>query len=254
MLEDEDSLTNNQLRQSPAVQACLQKLAGLTRSDFPALVNIYSQLDGQRIPLFEDENGDEYQIRLDIDSSLPVIKCPSNSIDLPIFPKPTCPLYQLRSLISRPVLPDPRTIPSYVVRLGRLEIRTDSRSPECFNEPGTITEGTDYEIMIDAESEDMPVWLFVSQPQLEDRLQPFVYCDPISILPVFQGLLLDGNSFFYDSASILPSIRDLENISSTKETFKNVCKLIQETRSIKFPSVIRQSDNQLEHFIRRVTP
>ncbi len=252
VLEDEDSLTNTELRQDPAVQDCLQKLASLTRFDFPALDNIYSQLDGQRIPLFEDEDGDEYQIRLGIHSSLPLISCPSNSGDDTFRPK--CPLYQLRGLISEPLSSHPRVIPKYVIRLGQLEVRTSSRYPECYEEPETITECTDYEVMIDAESDDMPVWLFVSQPQLEDRLRSFIYAKPISVPPVFRGSLLDGKSNFFDCACMLPSIRDLRTVRPRGEMLEDACKLIQETRNVRFPGVIRQTDDQLEQFIGQAAP
>lgn len=245
VLMESDSVSNDTLRQDPEAQALMKRLAGLSLQDLPAIRTIYGPPYRLRIPLCEDLHGDEYQICINRFSSLPSIRCDSN-------PAEHCPsrfpLFQLRALLPETSANDLPSIPKYVMPLGNLEVRGVSRyedffldMDECDRTP--ITERTDYDVMIGVDSEDMPVWLVVSQQSLSDREHTPGSWPELS-LPIFRGLLRGDEKNYYDCACILNSIHDLNTDQPKEAMFDELCDLIRKTRSTRYPITIEQTQDK----------
>lgn len=234
----EDSVSNEELYTERTTQAWLQTLANLSRQNIRAFYSSLHDIRRQCIPLFEAEDGDEYQISLWPSTSLADITCPTD------FRKATSPLMMLRSRISVSLDDCKTPIPKLVIQLGYLEVRTSYRLPG--EDPDT--EMTDYSVMVDVEHEDMPVWLFVSRQQLKDRMLAATFPEPILPLPVFRGLMQDEEKT-YDTACILPSIRQLCTAGeATKTMFSEVCERVRATRCIVDPVVFVLPDDQFVKF------
>lgn len=249
MRSDELSKTNEQLLQDPGNRRWLHKLSGLSRKDIPSLK--VSTTANWKIPLFEDiATGDEYSLHLNIGiyAGLNKINCRSNwdaiSDDSTPWKRLADPLYQVRyrkpltdeaSRASEPALP------SYIIALGKLAVRTRSREEwetltgKDRNPP---TEITDYTVVIDAAHEYLPVWLLVSRPILRDRAECEGKDHPQ--LPIFKGLLKD-DSYGYDSACIFRSIRDIAGPTD----FEEVCELVQQTRAVVDPGLLNTAEEKM---------
>ncbi len=224
----EDSVSNEQLYNDPQTQSRLLTLANLSRQTIRVLQDSRDFRD-HLIPLCDDESGDEYQIKLFRTTSLAKIECPLSPVGYSTQPWP---LMLLKGRI--PALPEEQRppVPRLVVQLGCLEVRGISRWPG--DEPET--EMTDFDVVVDVEHEDMPLWLFVSRQQLKDRILDAGSCEPNLPLPVFEGLMRDGEKI-YDSACLLPSIRQLGATKEARKSFREVCERVRATRCIIDPII-----------------
>lgn len=258
VMMDEDSLSNQELYKLPEVQENLYKLANLSRADLPRLkVMLEARYDLAlgRIPLFKDENGDEYQIKLSSILSLPKISCrfnPGNGSGL------SRPLYLLRGRDPTELSAEAgasASLPRYAIVLGNLEVRTTSRYPEDIDTEEPITERTDYCIIVDAESKEMPMWIVVCCQALKDRAKGYYYHEPISPLPIFRGLMKDENGY-YDSACILSSLHQLSTSHTTASTaaFSEACDLVRKTRAIRDPAAYQLHKDQFQKYVANELP
>ncbi|KEY72619.1 hypothetical protein S7711_11026 [Stachybotrys chartarum IBT 7711] len=148
-----DSLSSDQLYQREKVQDHLKTLASLSRQTLPLLKQIGSS-SGRKdlIPLFAGENGCEYQLEPAWWSKLPFLRCPSNSEERPWNHDP---MQLLTSRVSTDIASGAIPMPKLVVQLGRLWVRGNTRESKG-DDP--ISERTDWEIMVDLENEDLPLW------------------------------------------------------------------------------------------------
>lgn len=248
----DDVPSSDELRQDPDVQTCLQKLGTLSRKDLSTLPGIYGYPTGRRIPLFQSDTGDEYQVLLERYISMPDLWCPFDEASWGRSPSLLFTLEPMNQDTTVGEVPLPR----YVIPFGTLEVRTNSRVPEYFGrmedgdeDDNMYTERTDYVVMIDAEKEDMPLWLFVNQQALRDRALPIAHEEGIPTLPIFKGLLLDEGGGFYDCACILPSIHCLDPQRQQSYTFEECCESILKTRSIREPALLWHDDEAVENLL-----
>ncbi|KAJ0114240.1 hypothetical protein J7T55_010627 [Diaporthe amygdali] len=239
---DELSKPHDQLLDVPRHRRWLQKLSGLRHEDLPSLR--VSVAGTPKIPLFKDATtGDEYSLHLHpgLLRGLDRIYCRDNLAPRPDNPTPWMnvadPLYEVRYRKTTPDEPNRETrpsLPNFIIILGSLAVRTSVREVwDSLVAPGEIvpTETTDYLVAIDAGHKDIPVWLLVSRSNLRDRAEFNGKNHPQ--LPVFKGLLKD-DSYGYDTACILHSIRDIAGPTE----FEEVCELVRKTRAVTDPGIL----------------
>lgn len=253
--EAEYSVSNEKLSTEPITQHWLQILSGLQYQSLPSIrftvdPTCASLPGGVRrfpiIPLFKDDNtGDEYQLQLDLSSSLSRIWCPvvNPQSNLPIK---THPLILVRYRLPQPEpksagidhqedsRPSQLLLPHYFRPLGTLAIRNTARYPDYTLGREPLTEPTDYNVMLDVGSESLSVWLVCSRRRLRDRAheeQGIVY----PVFPIFKGQMLEsedgnGDGYGYDVACIMESVRQIGSWS-----FEEACELVGRTRAIADP-------------------
>jgi hypothetical protein len=239
------SVSNEHLYGNPNAQHWRRKLASLSRSQFPTLKFSSGHLPA-KIPLFRDEKTDEdYQIALHLEDHLIYVMCPR---DMTPFDERAEPLikviYQEASSETTPR--DPQ-LPRFVIPLGPLAVRTKSFVPNpasCSNPP---TELTDYQVVIDAEKEAMPLWLLCSRRTLKERHQEFGDRNPQ--LPIFNGLM-QYEEFGYDTACMLDSVHRLGDQLSYDET----CDMIRRTREVVDPVRNHATVEKMEELIGGPVP
>lgn len=230
MLSYGDSLSSDQFYQREKVQDHLKTLASLSRQTLP-LLKQFGSSGGHNdlIPLFAGENGYEYQLELAWWSKLPFLRCPSNPEERPFNHDP---MQLLTSRVSTDITFGAIPMPKLVVQLGRLWVRGNTRESE---DDDPISERTDWEIMVDLENEDLPLWIFVGRQTLIDRRDNADgFGEPP--LTIFDGLMTHEEGD-YDSACILPSTGHLGQSQASAPAFSNICDMIRKSRGIRGPVV-----------------
>lgn len=251
---DEKSVTNDQLSRGALTRQWLQKLSGLRRQDFPGLVDPYlgGELPGRPVvPLFTGDGDDEYQIKLHLDGSLAGVRCPV--MDDVQWIDNADPLVRIRYRLPLPEgaqPPDP-PFPRFGIHLGMLAVRTTSRYPAHWLGKEPFTERTDYGVILDAESDAMPLWLFCSRPRLQERVEE--NGQDIPQLPIFKGLM-QNEDYGYDAASILDSVNRLGAQGPDCPTFEEACELVRKTRAVVDPGSLYGSIEKLEELVGEPLP
>lgn len=225
-----DNVTNEQLFKEKATQNWLQRLSGLHYEDVLALEsNAPSQ--PCRIPLYESESGDEYQINLGLPTSLPQVFCVH--LPDPYMEVPAISHFQLqgRTAIASSTEQEqnPTAIPLFVFHLGSLDVSTASRYPDYILTKDHVTERTDYDVVVQIDNEDMPLWVVAARRQLKMRAEDTSHINPIPPLPIFKGLM-DDLEESYDVACILDSIHKL-GAREPDCNFERACELVRKTRA-----------------------
>ncbi len=236
--EPERTRTNGQLFACQATQDWLRTLSGLSREGIPAFVT-HQPARRCRIPLFQDGDGAEYQLNLSAESSLPEVVCPAVSD----FGRPAvADLFQLRSLVPLGARQQAYALPRSILHLGSLDVRTTARFPQYFRTKAHATERTDYQVVVDVGSEDLPLWLLASRPRLRQRAAGRNYIRPIPPLPIFNSLMNDGDDLdrWYDAACFLSSVHKLASwkAGSQQSVFQEACELVRESRAIVDPAIV----------------
>ena len=232
----ENNRTNAQLYEDEATQDWLKMLSRLPLDSISALID--HPVSPCRIPLFKDNDSDEYQINLGSPTSLPEAIC-TRFRDAP---QPSAKLlFHLKGCKPFPPSEDEQTpsIPKSIIHLGSLDVGTTSRYPDYIRTKDRVTERTDYDVVVDIESEGMPLWLIGSRRRLDQRAGGVGYVEPIPPLPIFDGLMGDLESS-YDAACILPSIQKLGSREQgiQESDFQLACDLVRKTRAIIDPVAI----------------
>ncbi|KAI7782161.1 hypothetical protein LA080_013837 [Diaporthe eres] len=206
------SVSNEQLYNDSTSQQWLQRLAGLSRSDFHTLKFSPGRAFRSKVPLFQDQDtGDEYQIAM----------------------------YLYNRLGAE--------LPRFVIPLGPLAIRTEHRIPDPPSEFGPPTELTDYQVVINAENEAMPLWILCSRRTLKERHQ--AYGGRNRQLPIFKGLMEHGQ-YGYDAACILDSVHRLRDRLSYEES----CDIVRRTRAVVDPVTRHATVEKMEELIGGPVP
>lgn len=249
MCSRDQSKANDQLLEEPVNRHWLQKLSGLHRKDLPSLR--VSVRGTPKVPLFKDATtGDQYSLHVYPGSlvGLDRIYCRDNLAPTPenLTPwmKVADPLYKVRYRKTLPDDPARETdlaLPDHIIVLGTLAVRTSIREVwDSLVAPGETppTETTDYLVVVDAGHEDLPVWLLISRSSLRDRAEHNGKNHPQ--LPVFKGLLKD-DSYGYDMACILRSVRDIAGPTA----FEDVCELVRKTRAVADPGILSTEEEKM---------
>lgn len=240
-IERETSVANEDLYTNPTTQKWQEKLAKLSRTDLPTLQFPQFQFSKVKIPLFhDDETGDDYQIALhlpaggfpdQLDHQLVYAFCPK---DPQPFDDQVKPLVKIlyHAPLSEKKLQQGVELPRYAIPLGTLTVRGTFRRRQAniVTDLRPNTEWTDYQVVLDAEREAMPLWILCSRRTLRDRRQAW---NGTNInLPVFGGLMQfeeDG----YDAACILDSVHRLGG--EDRLNYRDACELVGSTRSLVDP-------------------
>ncbi|KAK3331279.1 hypothetical protein B0H66DRAFT_587511 [Apodospora peruviana] len=246
MFYDDESESFEQLyssRCSGWIKAFLKKLGCLSRQNY--LSPVSADYRNCHIPLFQDpDSGDEYQLEPCELINLPRLRCGE-------YRKSADGLVLLQGRAVPPSascqedgLPSP---PRHAIQLGTLHVRTlTARSKaEEWDEDLPATEQTNYSIVLDAESDDFPMWLILSRPQLKDcRID-----DQFVEIPFFRGLLND-ESTDYDCACLLNSVHRLDpDNPSAAPAFSEVLDMIRKTRRIMDPIYSDVPEDQLRKYV-----
>lgn len=251
--ERESSISNDRLFQSPSTQKCLQRLSRLRQRDIPSMKRPYPGWPiVSDIPLFQGEEGDEYQLELDFKQRLANVQCPA-VVHVPWL-ESAAPLHQLRCRFPPPDLTaaqQPR-LPKFIVALGPLTVRTSRRCPSFRTTKEPVTERTDYLVVVDAESKAMPLWLLCSRIQLRERVEDKAGNNAPQ-LPLFGGLLHDEDCG-YDAACILDSVHRLGAQGPDRPTYEEACELVRRTRAVVDPGVLNSSVSKLEELTGEPLP
>lgn len=239
-------MSNDQLHNDSTSQQWLQKLAGLSRSDFPTLKFAPGRSFRTKIPLFEDpDNGDQYQIAIHLLNRLVYTDCPRDPIPFNERAKPLSKvIYQ--ETPSETTQQDAE-LPRFVIPLGPLAVRTEHRIPNPPSAFGPPTELTDYQVVLDAEKEAMPLWILCSRRTLKERHQ--AYGGRNRQLPIFKGLMEHGE-YGYDAACILDSVHRLRDRLSYEET----CDMVRRTRAVVDPVRRHATVEKMEELIGGPVP
>lgn len=242
----ERSTSNDSLYDNPVTQQWQSKLARLTRSDLHTLTHGDQGYVEAKLPLFQDDHldtGGEYQIDLHLGRRKPGLvqtKCPQDpvSYDESQLSKP---LIRVTYQLPPPEEATPASyqgipFPRFGIQLGTLTVRTNFHRAEKLRAtldrpPGT--EYTDFQVILDAEHEAMPIWIMCSRQTLRERRSQFGRGWPN--LPIFKGLMGgDGDGEFgYDAACILDSVHRL----GERPSFEEACDLVQRTRAVVDPGI-----------------
>jgi len=250
IVRSERSKTNEQLEQEQKTRNWLEKLEKLTcaqlREDPDHLRP--EGMRGVSIPLCDGPGGDEYQIALTTAGGcpLPLVYCPAR---LGSIMNGDGSWFRLQGRAAEPysnkTVP-PLTFPTIFKPLGCLAIRTKAR-PDWFG-PEPVTETTDYRVVVDLCSDEMPLWIVASRYQLHTRAEGTGVQAHVPCLPIFDGLLStdDGG---YDIACIVPSLRllhgrILDEVQSP--TFEQVCDLVRQTRANVDPVAIMPHADEIK--------
>lgn len=253
----EKSLTNDALSRCALTQQWLQKLAGLRRRDLPALDDPFlggASAGRPVVPLFAgDDDGDEYQLRLHLRDFLAGVRCPAAAPAVQRVDSAD-PLVQIRYRLPPPppTTPDPPVLPRFGIPLGTLAVRTKARYPEHWLSDEPLTERTDYGVMLDPESEAMPLWLLCSRRQLRDRDEENGWHVPQ--LPIFKGLMKKSDDYGYDAACILDSVHRIGAQGPDRPTFEETCELVRRTRAVVDPGSMYASKKMLEEIVGEPLP
>lgn len=246
--DEDDARSNDQLYEDPKAQSRLEQVLRIqSEHSLPQMPRNATKMDC--IPLFKDDNGEEYQIGLTWSIALTHVKCPSNTaISTGRHAE------ALRQVYSRlPHNPsDPFPLPRFVFALGSLDIRTTARNiANGYPEDGETTEKTDYNVIMDAEGDDMSLWIVASRQALADRETEPEAEFSLPMLPIFQGLMHSEETGHFDSACILPSVRRLGKQSSEAPTAAEVYELVRKSRGVRYPVVSQLPKDQLQQWAEK---
>lgn len=252
------SVANDELARRALTRTWLQKLSGLRRRDLPALEDPY--LGGGRpgrpaVPLFAG-GGDEYQIKLHLGNFLTGVRCPAadGDDDEVQWIDSADPLVRIRYRLPRPEGAPPPSeppLPRFGIPLGNLAVRTRSRYPAHWLGEEPLTERTDYGVMLDPESDAMPLWLLCSRRRLQERVEENG-CD-VPQLPIFEGLM-QNEDYGYDAACILDSVHRIGMEGPDRPTFEEACELVRKTRAVVDPGSLYASKAMLEEIVGEALP
>lgn len=239
---DQRGLTNEELYDNNTSQQWMKAFASIHQNCISLLTISRSITEICCIPLFQDGNGWQYHVSLTIGHiHLPRIQCPSILSGQQLSWSALFQLQRRMRTESDPTVEGAPTPPRLAVSLGTLVVRNVARAGKYVLVGETVTEVTDYYVIVDVEHEDMPVWLVAPRMQLQKRLDnPFCPWNPVRHLPIFEGLLSKDDDCGYDCACILPSLRSLGRRTSDPEppSFQVACELIRKTRTTVDPAAL----------------
>lgn len=230
------SIPNDALYKDPFTQQWLSKLSTLQPQDFQNLALAQSGWNDiviPKIPLFKHEAGDEYQMKVVLYPRAPYVSCPA---------VPDVPWQDRANLVAqvryRLPLPEHTSLntPSYPRYVISLTVRTTTRYPEHRKSKEPVTERTDYEVVVDIEHQDMPLWILCAQRTLREHVEDEGWFVPH--LPIFKGLMQQDEGLGYDIACILDSIRRLGVQEPGQPTFEEACDLVGRTRAVGDPGYL----------------
>lgn len=269
-LRGEESISNETLYGDPLTQHWQQKMVHLRGLDLPSLNSEAVRGVFVQLPLFRDddlETGGDYQISLNLQRPVD----PGQGLVYTSCPEDPVPWEETH--VSKPLMkiayqipPSPDTIqhqgiafPIHGILLGKLRVRTDFRRSKEYIEKYNYeigssphTELTDYQVILDAESEAMPLWIICSRRTLQERRERFGYSDARYNLPIFRGLLRsdEGDGLGYDAACILDSVHRL----GERLSFQEACDLVQRTRAVVDPGVRDARQAKMEELVGGAVP
>ncbi|KAH8896967.1 hypothetical protein GQ53DRAFT_761036 [Thozetella sp. PMI_491] len=250
--KDERSFSNDHYYDNEVTQRWMRALSCVRRNSISVLVERRDRDGGCQIPLFKGTNGWEYSIGLDIGRmTLPSTRCPAVLGDSPhVAPS----LFELKARSQDAVTSATGSappFPRFVVYLGVLGVRSDARYPQHFTVPTVLTETTDYKVVVDVDSDDMPLWILAPRSQQQLRLTgPYrSRPNPVHPLPMFNGLL-ENEDVGFDCACIIPSIRRLgvRPPGPGAPSYHEACELIQKTRAVIDPAALRLPVEKIANF------
>lgn len=177
--------------------------------------------------MFRDgETGDEYQIALRLSNKLVYTYCPRDPVPFDERAEPLSRVFYQE--VPAETTRQDAQLPRFVIPLGPLAIRTKFRVPDPRGPDSPSTELTDYQVVLDAENEAMPLWLLCSRRTLKERHQ--AYGGRNRQLPIFKGLM-EYEEYGYDASCMLDSVHRLGNLLIYEES----CDLIRRTRAVVDP-------------------
>lgn len=143
-------------------------------------------------------------------------------------------------------------LPAFGIVLGMLTVRTNFRLPKDYPEDlkpyrCPSTEFTDYQVVLDVESEAMPLWIMCSRRTLQERHDRWSGRKPN--LPIFRGLM-GFEKLGYDAACILDSVHRLADPPS----FQEACDLVQRMRAVVDPGLRDARLAKMEELIGGYVP
>ncbi|KAL0939658.1 uncharacterized protein CTRU02_206268 [Colletotrichum truncatum] len=252
-----DTFANGKLYEEPTTQNWLAKLHLSHRENVAQLLKVHDFLGICRIPLFEADNGDEYQIKLSTSCTrLPIICCPDilrgRKWDMKDL------IFEFRSRDDLSL--DARKgkvpgLPKFALDLGSLEVRTTATPERHYLTSGErVTECTGYQVIVDVLGDGMPLWITAARRQLQTRNTGAVN-QPKSVYPIFKDHMLGDNGGF-DTACFLPSIHQLPTSKpeTTEAIFRQACELVRKTRvSVDPVAVIIPKETVDEYFANHPT-
>ncbi|KAK3314873.1 hypothetical protein B0H66DRAFT_593533 [Apodospora peruviana] len=224
----------------------MAKLASLRPERVPDLIEAHNEAErfrkryvwdpARRIPLCTDEEGREYQIKLSLSASgLDMIDCPEFTAWGRFGDEEMrCVLFGIRDRLpyrppSSPAkgggMPE---LPKLAASLGYLEVGTIDLSDGLMS-----SVSTDYEVIMDVGSDDMPLWIMAPQQCLKDRAMAAQRSVVRPLVPIFRRMMDDGGCL-YDVACILSSVRKLGGRVSYAES----CELVSKTRAVIDPACV----------------
>ncbi|KAH7323101.1 hypothetical protein B0I35DRAFT_499797 [Stachybotrys elegans] len=203
-----DSLSNDQLYEKMEVQEYLKALTSLSRHNLPTLAAFYDPpRHNKLIPLFQGENGNEYQLELSYSTDISQLYCPSaKDCDWRFGPVQIIP-----SKVSTETCSRTNSIPKILLPIGDLWIRghlrpcedsDDTEDTDDTDEQLPESERTDWAVMVDVEDEKLPLWIFVSRQKLADRRENANWSaePPLAILDgQYKELEVFGIPFYFFS-------------------------------------------------------
>ncbi|KAG6355473.1 hypothetical protein INS49_003435 [Diaporthe citri] len=221
---DDRSVSNEQLFNNPGTQYWLPKLAGLARSDFTTLKFAPGRFLPAKIPLFtDDETGDEYQIALRLSDKFIYTDCPRDPVPFNERAEPLSRVFYQE--VPAETTQQHAELPRFIIPLGPLAVRTKFRVPDPESSDSPPTDLTDYQVVLDAENEAMPLWLLCSRRTLKEHHQ--AYGGRNRQLPIFKGLM-EHEEYGYDAACMLDSVQRLRDCLSYEES----CDMVRRTRAV----------------------
>jgi hypothetical protein len=258
-------LSNCKLHGIAAVSNLLQRLASLRTEHVPSMHEWLYEPGCASIPLFRADNDDEYQVFIStqepqskiaytnplpttpVGTTFPWVTCPTSALQRD---KPSDSRCQVMSGIELSA-PGAETakFPKRIVPIGLLIVRSRARFKEYMNDDpdlpdAQVGEQTDFTVVMDAESSDMPVWILAGQLALRERAMANFGAKAYAM---FQGLLSDDSRYF-DAACIMSSIHQLAtNMQDpAAATFQDAVELVRQTRAVIDPIGAELARNRLE--------
>lgn len=204
----------------------------------------------------DEETGDDYQIALHLSAGgfydqmhkLVYAFCPKDPE--PLNPQ-VRPLIQILYHASPPEknIQQGVEFPRFAIPLGTLTVRSTfrRREAEIITDLRPDTEWTDYQVLLDAEREAMPLWILCSRRTLRERRQALLEDN----LPVFGGFM-QFEEYGYDAAWILDSVHRLRG--EHRLNYRNARELVERTRSLFDPVRSNAAMEKLEELVGGPVP
>ena len=113
-----------------------------------------------------------------------------------------------------------------------------------------MTERTDWDVILDAEDENLSIWIVVSRQQIKDHLlNEADSAKPLRPCPIFRGLM-STETIDYDCACILDSVHRLGPDNPKAPNFSEVLDTIRSSRRIIDPAYTSLPENQKEKYAK----